>query len=199
MKWLLLFFGFRGRLDALQFSRLNRLLILLPMFILSFIPNRYFTSGGYSIHALASFVYFAAAIVPLAAIVTKRLHDADHSLWLLSPACLPLPLLLVLVLLARDHNITHPPLSYLTWGATALGYGLWIWVFYVIEHLPGSRGANRFGPARVSGPSPTADPSPRRSGAVAWSLRSIQYAERNRHERQKHRHEALASKRARGR
>ena len=77
--------------------------------------------------------------MPLAALATKRLRDADRPLWLAVPACLAMPSVTI-VFLAVQHEDIRPPLAY---AADALALALiagWVLLMESLRRAPRAHG-----------------------------------------------------------
>jgi uncharacterized membrane protein YhaH (DUF805 family) len=74
-------------------------------------------------------------LVPLAALVTKRLNDADRSRWPVIPVCLLL-LAMVTVTFAIYNTSLGQAHRYLACAVDVALFGAWFWLLFFIERLP---------------------------------------------------------------
>jgi uncharacterized membrane protein YhaH (DUF805 family) len=145
MTWRRLFFSFRGRIDRETFSRLQRIVLGIA-----------FIGSNLIIPSIAAILGFdqlrflnVIVIVPLSAVVIKRLNDADRSRWLFILATLPF--LAAASIAFTTYNISlDPTLWYFAWASVVGLVGAWLWVLVIIERLPSTTGANPFGPPLVA-------------------------------------------------
>lgn len=133
-----LFFSFQGRINRARYW-----LAVLGYVIVDLIayPVKLTLGSGFGYEAFSIAVGVAVMISGFA-VATKRLHDRDKSAWWLL-VFYALPAILAAVLFSMSISGEMPSSFVLLY---LIPVAIWVWVWIELGCLPGTAGANRYGP-----------------------------------------------------
>jgi uncharacterized membrane protein YhaH (DUF805 family) len=145
MDWLRLFFSFRGRLDRAGYWTVSLTWFGLALVAAVVWPGSGMSGllfGGTDPVGVPAVLAAVPALVSSLAVCVRRLHDRGKSGWWMAVFVI-CPLLEALASLTNIVASVSVPLMILS---IAIG----VWAFIELACLPGSAGANRYGPAPLA-------------------------------------------------